>query len=133
MPGGPLYLRVRAMSPELVQTGVRRGAADCISKDRLSHLPQAVARSLERLDPAPAPVREPRSPAGDLWLDLFQDNTSTMLVILSVDGTVLEFNRGAKDSRLAATRGLGPGPRGIAGGGGQAGLGPGQGSPVGGR
>ena len=95
-PEVPFIFVSGAMTPELAQKGVRRGAADCISKDRLSHLAQAVARSLERLEPPPAAAREPGKPEGDLWRDLCQENTSSMMVVLALDGTILEFNRGAE-------------------------------------
>lgn len=95
-PEVPFIFVSGAMTPELVQKGVQRGATECISKDRLSQLSQAVARSLESPAPPPPPVREPGSPEGNLWLDLFQDNTSSMMVVLAVDGTVLEFNLGAE-------------------------------------
>jgi len=84
-----------AMSPELAEAGLRQGAADWIPKNRLSQLAAAVERSLGGLDSGSAPAQKSRSYEENLWPGLVH-RTKKVMVVLDLDRTILEFNRGAE-------------------------------------
>lgn len=94
-PEAPFIFVSGAMSPGLTKKGLDCGAADCITKDRLSQLAPAVARFLGRPACPPVPAPESPIPEGNIWLNLFRDSSS-MMVVLSLDRIILEFNRGAE-------------------------------------
>ncbi|MCL4504234.1 MAG: response regulator [Deltaproteobacteria bacterium] len=93
-PEAPFIFVSGAMSPELAEAGLKQGAADWVPKNQLSQLAAAVARTLGGVDPG-APVPEPPKPAENLWPNLFH-RTKKVVVILDLECTILEFNRGAE-------------------------------------
>jgi PAS domain S-box-containing protein len=93
-PEAPFIFVSGTMSPELAEAGMKQGAADWIPKNQLSHLAEAVARTLGGLDSG-APVPESPRPAENLWPNLFH-RTRKVVVILDLECTILEFNRGAE-------------------------------------
>lgn len=84
-----------AMSPELSPKELRPGSAAFIPQDRLCRLPTEVERSLGQLNPASAPARSSRSHQDNCWSGLFQ-STRNMMVVLSLERSILEFNQGAE-------------------------------------
>ena len=94
-PEAPFIFVSGAMSPEMAEAGLKGGAADWIPKDQLSHLAAAVARTLGDVDFGSAPARESRTPAENLWPNLVH-RTKKVMVLLDLDRTILEFNRGAE-------------------------------------
>lgn len=94
-PEVPFIFVSGAMSPELAQVGLNQGAADWIPKDQLSQLSAAVERSLCGLDPGPASAREPGGLEEEPQPALFQ-RTKKAMVVLGLNGAILEFNRGAE-------------------------------------
>jgi len=94
-PEVPFIFVSGAMSPELAQRGLNQGAAACLPKNRLPQLATAVARTLRQLDSGEAPLRSSWSNEEHFWTDLLQ-TTARMMVVLSLDRTILEFNHGAE-------------------------------------
>ena len=94
-PETPFIFVSGAMSPELAEAGLKQGAADWIPKNQLSHLAAAVARILGGVDSKAAPARESWTPEEDLWPHLVQ-RTKKVILLLDLDRTILEFNRGAE-------------------------------------
>lgn len=92
-PEAPFIFVSGAMSPELAEEGLKQGAADWIPKNRLSQLSAAVERTLGGREAAP--VLEFSSPGENLWPGLVH-RTKKVMVVLDLDGTILEFNRGAE-------------------------------------
>ena len=94
-PEVPFIFVSGAMSPELARKGLNRGAAACLSKDRLPQLATAVARTLGQLDSGEASSRPSWSNEENFWTELLQ-TSARMMVVLSLDRTILEFNHGAE-------------------------------------
>ena len=94
-PETPFIFVSGALSPELAEAGLQQGAADWIPKNQLSHLAAAVARTLGGIDFEAAPAEEPCSSDEDLWPHLVQ-RTRKVILLLDLDRTILEFNRGAE-------------------------------------
>jgi PAS domain S-box-containing protein len=94
-PEAPFIFVSGTMSPELAEAGLKQGAADWVPKNQICQLAAAVARTLGGVDPGSAPVQESRGPEENLWPSLVH-RTKKVMVLLDLDRTILEFNRGAE-------------------------------------
>lgn len=93
-PEAPFIFVSGAMTLELAEAGLTQGAADWIPKNQLSQLAAVVARTLEGVDFDSGPASKPL-PEENLWPDLVY-RTKKIMVLLDLDRTILEFNRGAE-------------------------------------
>jgi PAS domain S-box-containing protein len=94
-PEVPFIFISGAMSPELAQQGLSQGAAEFVSKDRLSQLAGVVACSLGFCDLSPLAAQPPPSPEEPLGFARLHRSRSLM-VVATLDRIILEFNQGAE-------------------------------------
>ncbi len=94
-PEAPFIFVSGTMSPELAEEGMKQGAAYWIPQNRLSELSLTLKCALGHLDTLSLPIQESLGHEENLWPSLIH-RTKKVIIVLDLDHTILEFNRGAE-------------------------------------